>query len=162
MLVPYEDLEESKEATFERKSQSQALELQGSFDPFSQGKKRHFLWKGHDLIKKNKSHPLNMPENRGPDHARYSRDSSRITSFKVSQGYRVRWWSLKQGQSDRGWRDGSAAKDICSFRGLGFSSQLPECVLQPSVAPVPGDPLIVPSSDLTRHQTSTDACGHSI
>lgn len=53
ILVPYEDLKESKEATFERKTQSQALELQGSFDPFSQGKKRHFLWKGHDLIKKN-------------------------------------------------------------------------------------------------------------
>lgn len=55
MSVPYADLEESSVVTSERKTQRQALELQGSFDPVSQGKKRHFLWKGHDVKKKNTS-----------------------------------------------------------------------------------------------------------
>lgn len=52
MLMPYADLEESSEVSVKWKTQRQELELHSSFNPFSQGKKP-FLWKGHDLKKKN-------------------------------------------------------------------------------------------------------------
>lgn len=78
MLVPYADLEESSEVTFERKTQRQALELQGSFDPFSQGKKRHFLWKGHDLKKKHTSEVTSFKHAGKPS----ARSCSLLSRFK--------------------------------------------------------------------------------
>jgi hypothetical protein len=44
------------------------------------------------------------------------------------------------------------------FKELGFASQNPQGVSQPSAAPVPGDPLPVPSSGLSgRHLTPAGA-----
>ncbi|CAH6942478.1 Sorcs1 [Phodopus roborovskii] len=54
----------------------------------------------------------------------------------------------------RGWRDGSAVKNIgCSCRGPGFNSQHQQGGSQASVTPVPRDP--TPSSDLQGHQEHT-------
>ena len=52
---------------------------------------------------------------------------------------------------NRDWRDGSGVKSTgCSYRGPRFNSLHPHGGSQPSITPVPGDPM--PSSNLQGHQ----------
>lgn len=121
-LVPFTDLEELSEVFTEGKTQRQELELLVSFDRSSQGK-RPFLWKHHDLKEKNTESHIPYVCRETEYRIALVTPKTQVESQSLGQPGLLCESLFQQSSHDRSLRDGLAAKNICSFKELRFTSQ---------------------------------------